>query len=341
MSSDRSLLERHMADVSLRPFTLDEFHRRRHRKQRNRRIATTVVGVVLAAAAIGGVFQTVASDGDHKAITDDAAGPPLQPASPYVGRWLSTDADGSAQSMEIQPVSGTNDLRMEYHDEAATAMCAGGAATIIGTGQVQTNGTLIVAAEGTCDDGSTPTPMANPDTASEFLNGLANMIFVHDPETDEITNGDVIWRRPGAEPSGDASPGLEGASPFEGSWVTDGTEQISPAAMDITRLGGGDTHTIVMHGTDTTRCRGGDSRSTITGTGRRETDSVADPDSSELVFAVELTCDDGSPLQPTSRDDPLIDTDGHFEISFIRDPATDELAGSLGGLWWREGAERT
>jgi hypothetical protein len=67
---------------------------------------------------------------------------------------------------------------------------------------------------------------------------------------------------------------------------------------------------------------------------------TSSPSPLELVLSVELTCDDGSPLEPTGRDDPLIDSDGHFQMSFIHDPATDELASSIGGVWWREGTER-
>ena len=54
MPSDRSLLERELQRVELRPFTLDGFHRDRERKQRNRRMSAGVVALVvtLAGAAI-------------------------------------------------------------------------------------------------------------------------------------------------------------------------------------------------------------------------------------------------------------------------------------------------
>jgi hypothetical protein len=59
MASDRSLLEREMERVELRPFTLAEFHRRRERKQRNRRMGTGVLALVLSAAALAGLLQAL------------------------------------------------------------------------------------------------------------------------------------------------------------------------------------------------------------------------------------------------------------------------------------------
>ena len=97
MPSARALLERQMAEVELRPFTLDEFHRRRHRKQRNRRIATAAMGLVLAAVVAGGILGSLGSD-DQK-VDSDILGPM---PSPFAGTWTSTDTDGSSQTMGIQ-----------------------------------------------------------------------------------------------------------------------------------------------------------------------------------------------------------------------------------------------
>jgi RNA polymerase sigma-70 factor, ECF subfamily len=54
MSEHRSLLEREMERVQLRPFTLDGFYRRRARKRRNQRLGTVVLALLVAATAIGG-----------------------------------------------------------------------------------------------------------------------------------------------------------------------------------------------------------------------------------------------------------------------------------------------
>lgn len=203
MPSDRSILEHQMADVELRPFTLDEFHRRRHRKQRNRRIGTAALGLVLAAVAVAGVLGTVVSDSDEKTITtDDVAGPGPQPQGPYVGSWESTDTDGSHQSMVIRR-SGSGEHLVVMHDDLATGACAGAPATVTGTGLVETDGTLRISAEVTCDDGSTPAPQGDPAVAPELRDGLAHLTFAHDQETGTLVdNFGVVWRRPGAAPAG-------------------------------------------------------------------------------------------------------------------------------------------
>lgn len=204
MTSDRSTLEREMAGVEIRPFTLDEFHRRRRRKQRNRRIALTVVGAVVAAAAIGGVLRMV-DPVDETITADDVPGPALPPPSPFVGTWVSTDADGSSQTMEIQP-SGPDHHRMVMHDDAATA-CAGVPATVTGTGQIEMDGRLVFGAELSCDDGSTPVPLSDPASAAVLQETLANFWFVHDPVTDELIDSlEVVWRHPGAAPDQGNAP---------------------------------------------------------------------------------------------------------------------------------------
>ena len=61
MPSDRSLLEREMQRLELRPFTLEGFHRRRQRRERNRRIGTAVVALAAAAAVFGGLARALTS----------------------------------------------------------------------------------------------------------------------------------------------------------------------------------------------------------------------------------------------------------------------------------------
>ncbi len=61
MPSDRSVLEGQIERVELRPFTLDRFHRRRQRKELNRRIGSAVVALVVAGVAIGGLLRAFSS----------------------------------------------------------------------------------------------------------------------------------------------------------------------------------------------------------------------------------------------------------------------------------------
>src|SRR5215204_5175543 len=117
MTGDSSLIQREMADVELRPFTVDEFHRRRHQKQRNRRIGTAVMGLVLAAVVAGGVLGTLGSD-DRK-VDSDFLGPM---PSPFAGTWTSTDMDASSQTMEIVRGDG-DDHEIVVHADSAL-VCA-------------------------------------------------------------------------------------------------------------------------------------------------------------------------------------------------------------------------
>ena len=160
MTSESSLIERQMADVELRPFTLDEFHRRRHRKQRNRRVATTVTGLVLAGVVAGGILGTLGED-DEK-VDSDIAG--LTP-SPFVGEWVSTDIDGSNQTMEVVRVDG-DQHQIVIHDDSA-GVCSGVPSTTTGNGQVQSVSELVVSADLSCDDGSTPVRRLRPGRAGE------------------------------------------------------------------------------------------------------------------------------------------------------------------------------
>ena len=81
MPSDRTLIEREMADVDLDPFSIDEFHQRRHRQARNRRIRASALGVVVMAVVIGGALSSDVFDPEQNTITSDVPGPNLTPRS--------------------------------------------------------------------------------------------------------------------------------------------------------------------------------------------------------------------------------------------------------------------
>ena len=52
MSDIRSIVDRELERIEVRPFTLETFHRRRERKRRNERIRAGVVGIVIALIAV-------------------------------------------------------------------------------------------------------------------------------------------------------------------------------------------------------------------------------------------------------------------------------------------------
>ena len=75
---------------------------------------------------------------------------------PFGGNWTSTDTDGSAQTMEIG-IAADGSTQMTVHDDAATAACAGAAATVTGTGLLDGIGDLVITLTSlTCADGSEP-----------------------------------------------------------------------------------------------------------------------------------------------------------------------------------------
>jgi hypothetical protein len=186
MPSDRSLLERQMQRVELRPFTLDGFHRRRQRNQRNRRIGTAVLALAVAAAGIGGLVRAFST----------GPVPAGDPRNPFLGTWVNSDPDGSTQTMSIRAAEdGVLDIVM--HDDAAT-VCSGAPSTTTGTGRLESAGELVIPSPVlTCDDGNEPEDLGPP-----LEEVLRNMTFVHNPETDVLTdNFGLVWEREGREPT--------------------------------------------------------------------------------------------------------------------------------------------
>ena len=143
MSNVAELLERESRTVDLEPGDFERLTRRRDRKQRNRRVAAGVLGIaVFALAAIGfarllGAERTPASD----------------PRSPFEGTWVSTDTDGSTQTMTIR-VSAEGALEITVLDDVAP-VCPGTPSTMTGTGRIEGGTQLVIPAPVyTCDDGS-------------------------------------------------------------------------------------------------------------------------------------------------------------------------------------------
>jgi hypothetical protein len=187
MPSDRSLVEREIERVELRPFTLDGFHQRRQRKERNRRIGTAVVALLVAGVAIGAMLRAFSS----------SSVPADDPRAPFLGAWVvGSDADGSRATMTVE-ASGDGAIQIELHDDFASA-CSGARSTMTGTGDIRTATDLVIPSPDlTCDDGSEPAGVHNPTDED-----LRDFTFVYQPAVNGLL-----------DPSSSAAPPLRASSP--------------------------------------------------------------------------------------------------------------------------------
>jgi hypothetical protein len=185
MPDDRSLMEREMQRLELRPFTLEGFQRRREQRHRNRRIRAGVLAVLVAVAGTGALVRAFSS----------GTVPADDPRSPFVGSWVSSDADGSTPTMTIA-ASGDDTVEIVGHDDAAS-VCSGTPSTMAGAGRLAGAGELVIPSPAlTCDDGSEPEVLRGPPLAEQ----LRDLTFVHDPENDILTDSfGLVWGREGAE----------------------------------------------------------------------------------------------------------------------------------------------
>ena len=163
-----------------------------------RRVALKVALGAAAAAVLVVALAAIVRTGDEPDPADvppsTVPTPPTTiPVDPFVAVWLSTDTDGSSQTMEIAR-SGTDEYEVVIRDEAATAACAGGASTLTGAGRLATDTSLVIAQpELTCDDGTIP-PIGPPPQAE-----LANFTLDLDTATGELVDSfGVVWQREGS-----------------------------------------------------------------------------------------------------------------------------------------------
>ena len=154
--------------------------------------------------------------------------PPFR-SDPFVGVWLSTDTDGSSQTMEIAR-SGTDEYEVVIRDEAANAACAGGASTLTGAGRLATDTSLVIAQpELTCDDGTIP-PIGPPPQAE-----LANFTLDLDTATGELVDSfGVVWQREGSNVDLD---GPASSSPTSGGMWPQSTLEEVRAAQELADAG--------------------------------------------------------------------------------------------------------
>jgi hypothetical protein len=171
-----------------------------------RRVALKIVLAAAAAAVFVVAFAAIVRTGDELDPADVPS--PTVPVDPFVGVWLSTDIDGSSQTLEIAR-SGSDEHEVVIRDEAATGACAGGASTLTGAGRLATDTSLVVAQPVlTCDDGTTPRIGSPPQVER------ANFTFTHDSRTETLTDTfGVVWRREGTDDPRTASPTSGGMWP--------------------------------------------------------------------------------------------------------------------------------
>jgi hypothetical protein len=172
------------------------------------------VWIAVAAAALVVITGTIAllvtraddnriSTTDPEATTNPSVAPPptvadvaptLPPtAAPFAGIWVSTDTDGSSQTMEIVRSDG-GDYELVLRDDVATTACSGAPSTMTGSGLLEADNKLVIAQpELTCDDGTIP---ANgPPPQPEF----ANFTLELDTATEKVVDSfGVVWRRAGS-----------------------------------------------------------------------------------------------------------------------------------------------
>ena len=179
-------------DDAPEPATIDLAEERLTGPERHRRRWLVSAAAVAAAAAAIVAVVAVTSDSDTLAPADEPV-PTIPPtAAAFVGVWVSTDADGSSQTMVI--VRSGDDYKFVQRDDVATAACSGAPATMTGTGLLETDERLVIAQpELACDDGSIPR-IGSPPQAE-----LANFTLQLDTATDEFVDSyGVVWRRAGS-----------------------------------------------------------------------------------------------------------------------------------------------
>jgi hypothetical protein len=195
-----------------------------------RRVALKIALAAAAAAVLVVALASIVRTGDEPDPADVPTStiptpPTTIPVGPFVGVWLSTDADGSSQTMEIAR-SGTDDYEVVIRDQAATVACAGGASTLTGAGRLATDTSLVIAQpELTCDDGTIP-PIGPAPQAE-----LANFTLDLDTATGELgDNFGIVWQREGSNVD------LNGPTTSGGMWPQSTLEEVR-AAQELADAG--------------------------------------------------------------------------------------------------------
>jgi hypothetical protein len=208
------LLERRASGYRPPPDLFDRVLDRRRRRDRNRRVGTVVVAMVVAATATGVVARAFMWGGGTR--------PADQGPNGFVGEWASADYNhylgARVASRQTMTLSAGEDgvLHITAHDDQIgmsylsvltrdVPVCSThSATTMTGTGRIEDQTTLVVPSPVlACDDGSDPHIPANEEE------GLSSYTLVLDPATDRLyDNLGVAWNQ-GAPPENWADPSTE------------------------------------------------------------------------------------------------------------------------------------
>jgi hypothetical protein len=208
------LLERRASRYAPQSDLFDRVLDRRRRRDRNRRVGTVVVAMVVAATAIGVLARAFMWGAETR--------PADQTPNGFVGAWASTDYNhyGGARvaSHQTMTISAGEDgvLHITAYDDQigmsylsvltrdVPACSTHSATTMTGTGRLEGQTTLVVPSPVlACDDGSDPHIPANEEK------GLRSYTLVLDAATDRLyDNLGVVWNQ-GAPPENWADPSTE------------------------------------------------------------------------------------------------------------------------------------
>ena len=213
MSDTRELLRPAVEGFEPMPDAFEKVLVRRDRKQRNRRIGSAVVGLLVAGVAIGVLLRAFSS----------GTVPANEPESPFLGTWVNTsDADGGTQTMTVEGSAG-GAVEITVRDDVAF-VCSGTPATVTGTGRIEGGTALVIPSPViTCDDGSEPETSSGPPLAEQ----LRDLTFVLDPQTDTLSDGvGGVWLREGAEDPSTPEDALADLQPL---WPQTSLEEVRQA----------------------------------------------------------------------------------------------------------------
>jgi len=163
----------------------------RNRVGRQRMVMGGLVAATAFALVVGGFAGA-------RSLSSDEALPPADPdskESAFVDTWVSTDNDGSTQTMVVR-ASGKGAIEIVVRDDSA-GVCSGAPSTMTGTGRLDGARQLVIPSPLlTCDDESEPEALSGPPLEKQ----LRNFTFVHDLEADNLTdNLGVVWDRDDGE----------------------------------------------------------------------------------------------------------------------------------------------